>query len=365
LSGNLISLPFDWARKILPQIAITHPLRLSIGGQIIITCLAMVGLNHLRNIVPQKLTTPMLCFSAVIICAEGMWGSSATWPIPSSNAEIPDLYPSADERGILDLPAEAGTSMKTSKYFWFQTKHERPIPYTPDARLGSTRDLETFKNFIGSDGVKEEPSSISSQSQLHIRNLYSTIVLHRELETNKAVQYQKVLTEAFGEPEQKEDLLYWKLETLKEDEKAPDTTATNTPYSNKGEVTKPLVDCQNPEKAILANLEDRLSDEDKKSLTDCGELLASYCHKRCKTKEIGEKEVEYCIQTLSQFPSDEDTHTIMQIFRHDSDPIKLQTLKTLDALQGNYRPSFPKERFQRLANQQSPEVQKAMLTFIQ
>ena len=209
VGGQLISLPFDWLRSLLPQIAITHPLRLSLGGQIILTCLGIIGIRHLITAVRKQWQTSLLFGATVLICAEGMWGSSATWPIPSSNATIPQLYDTQDSRGILDLPAEAGTSMKTSQYFWFQTKHEKPIPYTPDARLGSTRDLETFKNFMANDGIREEAQPISSQSQLHIRNLYSTIVLHTALDPEKTERYKQVLSNAFGAPQQEGEHLFW------------------------------------------------------------------------------------------------------------------------------------------------------------
>ena len=43
VGGNMLSLPFDWLRQVLPQIAITHPLRLSIVGQLIFSVLGAIG----------------------------------------------------------------------------------------------------------------------------------------------------------------------------------------------------------------------------------------------------------------------------------------------------------------------------------
>ena len=365
IGEHLISLPFDWLRALLPQIAITHPLRLSLGGQIIITCLGLVGLHHAMSKLPAQYKQAGWILAALIICVEGMWGSSATWPIPASDASIPSLYDQEDDRGVLDLPAEAGTSMKTSQYFWFQTQHQRPIPYTPDARLGSTRDLETFKNFMAADGIKEQAQTIPSQSQLHMRNLYGLIVLHTQLEPNKVADYQRVLTDAFGHPQEEDGHLFWLLEPLQEEEKAPETVRSSSPYSNLGEQTAPLVDCQNPEKAVVAFLEDQLSLEDQKTLQECGSALPNYCHKRCKSKEIDVKQTIYCLQIFSQYPSEEDVYAIMHLFRNKDPDILLTAGNTLLSLQPKYQPNLPAERFQKLANKQPPELQTIMLQLIQ
>ena len=138
---------------------LTHPLCLSLGA---IICIAL-GLAGWR--IKKINLAPKILFTAVglLICLEGLFGSAVSFPLHSSDASIPSFYELTDERGVLDLPAEAGTSMRTSQYFWYQSKHKKPIPYTPDARIGSTRDLETFKNFMG-HGMIEAPGKISSES---------------------------------------------------------------------------------------------------------------------------------------------------------------------------------------------------------
>jgi hypothetical protein len=364
INDQLISLPFDWLRSLLPQIAITHPLRLSIGGQIIITCLGIIGLNSVISQSKKQWHKLFWALAAVIICSEGMWGSSASWPIPSSDAKIPSIYEQLDHRSVLDLPAEAGTSMKTSQYFWFQTKHGKPIPYTPDARLGSTRDLETFKNFIASDGVKEQPQNIPTQSQLHMRNLYGLVVLHSTLDPSKTADYLLYLSEAFGEPEKSEDRYYWRLNPLKENEKAPDTKTTSSPYSNKGETIAPLVDCNNPEKAIIAHLENTLTIEEQQELKLCEDDLAIYCRKRCKSSEISTDQAKYCIDIFSKYPSSDDVYAIMHLFRNENDEVKKKVATKLYSIKNSYNPNLPTERFNKLAQEQNPEVKKHMLRLI-
>ena len=361
VGGNLISLPFDWLRQLLPQIAITHPLRLSIGGQIILTCLGCIGIHSLvQSRVKHRQIYAFVAIGS-IICAEGMWGSSARWPIPSSTAQIPDFYHQDDDRSVLDLPAEAGTSMKTSQYFWFQTAHGRPIPYTPDARLGSTRDLQTFKNFIGSDGITEQPGPLSEQSTLHIRNVYGLVVLHTTLDPEKTILYENVLTEAFGAPQSEEDKLYWLLEPLTSKEQAPTMSSVSAPYSNSGEEIE-IVECKDPVQ-IISTLNNPEAGE--QSLEDeCKISIISHCHKLCRGFELTSAQVNACLLLFSSFPSEEDTYSIMHIFKNKDEQVKTEAARTLISLHSIYRPSLPIERFQQLTSEQSPELQVLMKQII-
>ena len=119
LSEQMISLPFDWIRQLLPQIAITHPLRLSIGGQIICVVLGIIGWKQFFE---KRSILHFWWFPLCLITAESIFGSSAVWPIPHSNAQISEAYnvDKEDTRGIIDLPAEVGTSMETPIFLFSQ-----------------------------------------------------------------------------------------------------------------------------------------------------------------------------------------------------------------------------------------------------
>jgi len=121
---------------------------------------------------------------------------------------------------VLDLPAEVGTTMETSIYFWNQTAHGRPIPYTPDVRMGSARDIDTFKAFQGvpSPGgnahvILEQPAVPDAATVSHIKETYGMIVLHPDLEAKADLSpsYTEVLTPAFGAPEEVDGLKIWRL----------------------------------------------------------------------------------------------------------------------------------------------------------
>ena len=83
---QMFSLPFEWLRSLLPQIAITHPLRLSIGGQIICIALGLAGWKELKkkiNLAPKILFTAV----GLLICLEGLFGLPL-FPLHSSDASI-------------------------------------------------------------------------------------------------------------------------------------------------------------------------------------------------------------------------------------------------------------------------------------
>ena len=140
LGGHAVSLPFYWAQMVLPDVAITHPLRLSIGGQILFGLLAAAGAAHLN-------WRYLSMMAGVLIMAESLTISPGPWPIPTSSTVVPEVYEKIPDGPILDLPGSVGATMATSRYFWYQTAHGQPIPYSPNVRLDSCRDLEVQSAF--------------------------------------------------------------------------------------------------------------------------------------------------------------------------------------------------------------------------
>lgn len=363
LGGLMLPLPFEGLRTILPQIAITHPLRLSIGGQIICVALGLAGWNQLSKRCPlsPKIFFPLL---AILISGEGLFGSSASFPIRSSDASIPAFYELQDDRGVLDLPAEAGTSMRTSQYFWYQTKHKKPIPYTPDARIGSTRDFETFKNFLD-EGNIENPRELIYPSDFHIRNTYQLIVVHSDIDAVKSKQYIEIFRKAFGEPTQYGDDSVWHLEPLEEDEVLPEYIGKTkiSPYSDDGEEVKSFISCKTPQATIALLLKDKLSEEGLSLLNSCGAELAKYCMQRSKSRSITPPEANYCLDILEQHHDSDNQYAFLHLLRHEDSKLKILVAKKLLNLPKS-RSVLPKERIQQLAETESQEVQSLYMQLI-
>ena len=207
--GWKLSLPFGWLVDVLPQIAITHPLRLSLPGQILSCVLAGQGAVWLMARVANA-RWPAWVVGALLV-SESLWGSLAVWPIPSSPSTVPPVLAQLRQTQgmVLNLPVEVGTSMLTSRYFWWQTLHERPIPFVPDVRLGSAKDP-----FIQHwSGVMEEtPRPLSGVLKRKMLARYGAVVLHPEWSKMAGTQpYERLLRDSLGEPISQDGLLIWML----------------------------------------------------------------------------------------------------------------------------------------------------------
>ncbi len=211
VGGHPIPLPFAGLRALLPKLAITHPLRLALGAQLVACTLAGVGLAELVRRKPSR-ALACLVFAGGLVVAEGLFGSVSPWPLPRSDAAIPDVYAGLDERPILDLPVEVGGSMRSSRHLWYQTRHGHPIPYVPDVRVWRTRDPETFLA-LTSFNRQEFPSQLPAYVAKHIWRTYSAVIVHTDLEAlAQKARYRPILEPWFGLPEERGTLLVWRLQ---------------------------------------------------------------------------------------------------------------------------------------------------------
>ena len=224
LAGERVPLPFLVLLKVLPEVSITHPLRLSVGGQLLAGVLAAGGLAALM----ERCRSGVLATAAgALIVAEGLLGSAVRWPLPTADALIPDLYSSlqADQRAVLELPVEVGTTMRTSRYFWHQTLHTRPIPYTPDVRLASSRDPLVLGALTGGGiaGIgAEQPQSPDGLTMSRLRVNYGAVILNLDLAEVAGLTgaYEAALTPRLGEPETVGTRRLWRLPPATESDRA-------------------------------------------------------------------------------------------------------------------------------------------------
>lgn len=212
---RLVLLPFGWLQEVLPQLAITHSSRLSIGAQAVVALLAgwaLVG--------QSKRLIGGMC---ALLLAESLFFSSAQWPLPMASTAMPSLYDqiaeSPDPRGVLDLPPEVGTTMASSQYFWFQTRHGKPVPYGPDARSESSADAVFFRwLLLGAWSPESSPNlnpglGVEEQVKTHLRERYGWIVLHEDLadRAGQKTLIHRKLRALLGSPQVGEGVLYWAL----------------------------------------------------------------------------------------------------------------------------------------------------------
>jgi hypothetical protein len=217
VGGRHVSLPFYWLQLILPDLAITHTLRLALGAQLVAVVAAGAGVAVLVARVGKLAAAGALG----IILAEGLLGSPAPWPVATSPASVPAGTEDLGPGPVLDLPGSVGATMATSRYFWYQTVHGQPVPWTPNVRLDSCRDLDVQGAFTNPTAraqthqVVEDPGSGPDFLQLSLLDRYSAIVVHTDLEQRAELpsSYVTTLTEVLGPPEVMGDLRVWRGRT--------------------------------------------------------------------------------------------------------------------------------------------------------
>ena len=125
-----------------PRFGGDSPLRLGIPALAICCAFGAASLES----VGRKYWKPI----AALIALDGLIISGAPYPISTASADIPSFYDQIksdpSSAMVLDLPTDAGGTMKTSRYLYLQTAHHKSIPYAPDAQA-STSSLLRYTAF--------------------------------------------------------------------------------------------------------------------------------------------------------------------------------------------------------------------------
>jgi hypothetical protein len=211
LAGEGVRLPFGWLVDAIPGLAISHPARLAIVAQAVAAALAA---DALRDRGRRALVV------LPVLLAESLLWSAGPWPIASSPSAIPAVYSqiaaSSDPRGVLDLPSQVRRTMSTSRYFWYQTVHQRPVPWWPNVRTDDNGDGGLVRAFMpprAAAGVRPRLLPLSDETLDHLTAHYGWVVVHRDLDrlTQTAGEPARVLSLALGTPEEVEGCLVWRL----------------------------------------------------------------------------------------------------------------------------------------------------------
>ena len=218
-AGSRLALPHRFLVGLLPPQALTHSLRLAMPGIALVGALAAAGLASVASA-----KRGLLVAAAV---ADLLWSNplplATTPPLESGYAEWIAEQPG--DGIVLDLPANVGNTMATSRYAVQQGTHGRPIPYRPDVR-GSTSALLGVPAFLPlvlasehrdehrgglagalEDAADPDPAGLSDRG-------VRWIVLHTELERGQegTEEIEALLTGWFGAPQSFGDHRVWALD---------------------------------------------------------------------------------------------------------------------------------------------------------
>jgi hypothetical protein len=229
IANARIRLPWWFLQQAIPGLAITHPLRLAIPCLAIVAAVAAVEASKVKwyDKVP---------FLGLAIALDGLLLCGAPWPIQTADATIPNIYTliqrDSREVGILDLPTDSGSTMEASRYLYYQTYHQKPIPYAPDVRASTSsllrynafrrlaamckrradedRALALGRSFSGSDQVKTlRPAEIG------------WVVLHHEIDPIATQKLGSLLRLELGNGVTIGNATAWKLDLQEEQMPSP------------------------------------------------------------------------------------------------------------------------------------------------
>ncbi len=234
IGGARLALPFSWLVAVLPDAGATHAQRLAWPVVAGVAALAAVGADTLaaRSERPRRALVALGGLVALDLLV------SAPWPLARvealdvrAHARLGELAkierrttPASELKiGVLDLPAEVGSTMASSRYLVYQAASGLPIPYRPDARGGTARLFgASWFNvlFAASAGRPDEAASLAASlagvTRVDINvdgSAIRWIVLHRELERGRGdvAWLDRQLRAWFGEPEALGDHLTWDI----------------------------------------------------------------------------------------------------------------------------------------------------------
>jgi hypothetical protein len=216
VGGYRLRLPWWALQRIAPGLAITHPLRLAVPALVVVAALAAVGASRLLNGRIAFLMVPL-------VLVDGLMFSGAPWPVPLAPAAPPlALTQLEGSGGVLDLPPEAGPTMTTSRYLWWQTAHGKPIPYAPDVRALTSSLFEdvAFRKLAVFATVRADhegrtklpwPGPGEGRPMSLLYKGMRWIVVHPEIDPDAAAATEASLRSTLGPPKNVDGTLVWDL----------------------------------------------------------------------------------------------------------------------------------------------------------
>jgi len=220
--GGRLRLPWWAIQRLAPGLAVTHPLRLAVPALAAVSGLAAVGAAHL---VPGRRALVL----AGLVLIDGLVLSGAPWPLATADAALPAAMstlarePGADpgEAAILDLPTDAGATMATSRYLWWQAFHGRPIVYGPDARASTSPLIHdsAFRTLAAASTRRDDEAhrlqlggAADRAATRSLRDIgLRWVVVHHDLDPEAGARLHAVLESELGPGSRTGDTEIWDL----------------------------------------------------------------------------------------------------------------------------------------------------------
>lgn len=204
--GGPVFLPFGWVLH-MTGVGMDHPLRF--------ITLAIVPLAGLAGASVRGRGTWAWGLAACV-AVEHLVLAPSPWPLHTSAVAVPEVYAWLDQAdgaagtGVIDLPADLGGTMQTSRYLYWHAVHERPLPYGNKVSGSLIRvDNAALKAWTQPVPPRRvEPVAVRELAKLG----YGWVVLHPEMCVDGCSALEASLTQTLGVATPVGGRLVWALQ---------------------------------------------------------------------------------------------------------------------------------------------------------
>ncbi|MEC7988080.1 MAG: hypothetical protein VX278_23135 [Myxococcota bacterium] len=204
-NGSYYKLPLAYLVENSP-LSLDHPLRF-VG--VSLCCLAIMA---------DRFVGKWGIFLCGFVAYEHLVLAPNSWPLPSTDAQLPAVYDQIpdDGRAILDLPADAGVGNSTNRYLLWQRLHGHPVPWSnkvsamgvPSQNPAVIKWGALTKESGGYIEGLDKNQRISASTLTKER--YGYIILHTEfLKNSNEEQKFAEITQLFGPPKKVGSARLW------------------------------------------------------------------------------------------------------------------------------------------------------------
>ncbi len=208
--GGQYRLPMWWVAHASP-VSFDHPMRF-----VVLPVVALAGLA-------DRAVGRWALLAVPLVLVEHLALAPTSWPVATAPGDLPGVYDAlpADGRGVVDLPAEAGTGNWTNAHLYRQRLHGRPVPYSNKVgAMGIPWDnaaARTWAALSKRGGGYVEGVDPNADLDAAVRALadagYGWVVLHPDLLVlpQDRPHHVSAVSRQLGPPREVEGALVWEI----------------------------------------------------------------------------------------------------------------------------------------------------------
>ena len=200
-TDGAVWLPFGWLLT-LTGVGMDHPLRFIAMALVVLAgCADSLTGRRWRWGIPL----------AGVVLLEALVVAPTVWPLPTSSPAMPEVYGALPDDGaaIVDLPADVGGTMQSSRYLYWHSLHGRPIPY---GNKVSGQLLRVENSALKRWTARGRPGRTDRDALETLRQWgYRWVVLHRPLCGDRCGELVERVSVDLGTPDARLDGWVWEI----------------------------------------------------------------------------------------------------------------------------------------------------------